>query len=44
MKKIFKEPKPESNTDSLPNTESEPEQETMQETIDDLNKPDTLNI
>ena len=29
MKKIFKEPKPEFNTDFLPNTESEPEQETI---------------
>ena len=44
MKKILEEPEPESDTDFLPDTESEPEQETTQETIDDLNEPDTLDI
>src|SRR6266576_1695477 len=42
MKRILKEPKPKPNTNSVPNTE--PEQETIQETIDNPSKLDTLNI
>ena len=44
IKRILKEPKPESDTDSIPNTKLKAKQETMQETIDNLNKLNTLNI
>ena len=44
MKRILKEPEPESNTDSIPDTELKAEQETTQETMDDLNELDTLDI
>jgi len=38
------EPEPESDTDFVPDTELKAEQETTQETMDDLNELDTLDI
>src|SRR5271170_5332593 len=44
MKKMLKEPEPESNTDSVPDTKPEVEQETTQETRDDPSSLDSLDI
>src|SRR5271170_1189083 len=44
MKKMLKEPEPESNTDSVPDTEPEVKQETTQETRDDPSSLDSLDI
>ena len=41
---MLKEPKPKSNTNFVPNTELKTEQETTQETINNLNKLNTLDI
>jgi len=44
MKRIFKKPKPKSNTNSILNTKPKLKQETTQETKDDLSSLNTLDI
>ena len=44
MKRILKEPELESDINSIPNTESEIEQGTIQETVDDKSLLNTLDI